>query len=129
MEYLKTIAREIPYIDIKPFSHNIINMTLAEIEVCFGGAVVALIVANSPLKDKGWGHILTAHMPLTDSLAIKNQHERALRGLHTFFTYWDTPDIDTIADEDGVITTYEPSAKEKGKTLIEYLPEYLEWHG
>lgn len=55
---LLTIASEIPYIDKRPYSHNIIGMSLSIIGEKFNDKIVYLIIENTPLQERGWGYIL-----------------------------------------------------------------------
>ena len=61
MEYIKIlddIKREIPFVDVKPYSHNIINMKLMILGEKFGEDKVKEIVSQTQLKYLGWGYIL-----------------------------------------------------------------------
>ena len=53
--YLRTIKAQIPYVDIKPYSHNIINITLSLIAEQLGDDVAKQIIASTQLKNMGWG--------------------------------------------------------------------------
>jgi hypothetical protein len=53
--YINTIKKNIPYVDIKPYSHNIINLTLTSIGEQFGNNVANKIIADTELKNMGWG--------------------------------------------------------------------------
>ena len=55
--YINTIKAEIPYVDIKPYSHNIINLTLRSIGEQFGDDVAKRLIASTKLKDLGWGWV------------------------------------------------------------------------
>ena len=59
-EYKLKILNEIPYLDIKPYSHNIISLTLQMIEDDYGVEVVRGIIKDFKLDEKGWGYILEA---------------------------------------------------------------------
>jgi hypothetical protein len=48
------VQREVPYVGIKPFSHNIIRTTLLEIEQKFGRAEANKAVRDFRLKRKGF---------------------------------------------------------------------------
>jgi len=54
----KSIREEVPYIDIKPYSHNIIGMKLEQIGNEFGLEAVKEIIIKYHLEDKGWGYVL-----------------------------------------------------------------------
>jgi len=59
MNMMEKIENEIPYIDIKPFSHNIINLELRLMEELVGEErVVEFIRDNEDLMEKGWGWIV-----------------------------------------------------------------------
>lgn len=53
--YINTIKKNIPYVDIKPYSHNIINLTLASIGEQYGDKTAKKIIADTELKNMGWG--------------------------------------------------------------------------
>jgi len=53
--YTRTIRNNIPFVDIKPYSHNIINLTLFSIVDQLGDDVAKKIIATTKLKDLGWG--------------------------------------------------------------------------
>jgi len=53
--HINTIKAEIPYVDIKPYSHNIINLTLASVAEQFGDEQAKKIIASTELKYMGWG--------------------------------------------------------------------------
>jgi len=58
-ELRKKIENEIPFIDIKPYSHNIISITLEIINHEYGEQEVVNIIAdNYELQEQGWGYIL-----------------------------------------------------------------------
>ena len=54
----KTISDEAPYVDIKEYSHNIIGMTLEQIDKEFGFEKVKEIVIKYRLDEKGWSYVL-----------------------------------------------------------------------
>tara|TARA_R100001015_G_C4474285_1_gene56889 strand:- start:54 stop:482 length:429 start_codon:yes stop_codon:yes gene_type:complete len=54
----QSIKREIPYVGIKPYSHNIISITLRAIAEEYGDEEAEYIVATTELKNMGWGYIL-----------------------------------------------------------------------
>jgi len=55
---INSIEREIPYVDKKPYSHNIININLSIIGDKFGQDKVKQIISQTNLKYLGWGYIL-----------------------------------------------------------------------
>ena len=58
-ELKQVIENEIPFIDIKPYSHNIISITLKIINDDYGEQEAINIIAdNYDLQQKGWGYIL-----------------------------------------------------------------------
>ena len=57
-EIIKNIKKEITYVDIKPYSHNIIGLELEILARDYGEEEVHNIVKNTKLKDLGWGYIL-----------------------------------------------------------------------
>ena len=48
------ILTQIPYIDIKPYSHNIISMTLQIIEDKYGVEKAIEVIKNCRLDKHGW---------------------------------------------------------------------------
>ena len=48
------ILHEIPYIDIKPFSHNIISLELRLVSEQFGQDVANQLIEHFGLDTKGW---------------------------------------------------------------------------
>tara|TARA_R110000803_G_scaffold146566_1_gene212303 strand:- start:194 stop:415 length:222 start_codon:yes stop_codon:yes gene_type:complete len=57
-EIIKKIKEEIPYIDIKPYSHNIIGLELSILEQVAGKEAVIELVKTTRLKNLGWHYIL-----------------------------------------------------------------------
>ena len=57
-EIIATIKKEIPFVDIKPFSHNIISLELRLLKEVAGEEVVVELVKSTKLKDLGWGHVV-----------------------------------------------------------------------
>jgi hypothetical protein len=57
-EIENTIKNEIPFVDVKPFSHNIINLELRLLGEVAGEAAVKKIIRETKLKHIGWGYIL-----------------------------------------------------------------------
>ncbi len=56
-EIIEKIKHEIPYVDIKPYSHNIITLQLGYLEEVAGREAVVELVQTTELKNKGWGFI------------------------------------------------------------------------
>jgi hypothetical protein len=57
-EIINKIKKEIPYVDVKPFSHNIIGLELNVLAEKYGQEEVEKIVRETNLKNIGWGYIL-----------------------------------------------------------------------
>ena len=57
-EIINKIKKEIPYVDIKPYSHNIIGLELNVLADKYGQEEVEKIVRETNLKNIGWGYIL-----------------------------------------------------------------------
>tara|TARA_R100000654_G_scaffold2545_4_gene9399 strand:- start:3550 stop:3744 length:195 start_codon:yes stop_codon:yes gene_type:complete len=57
-EIIMKIKEEIPYVDIKPFSHNIINIELRILGDNYGEEEVKKLIKSTKLKDLGWGYII-----------------------------------------------------------------------
>tara|TARA_R110002096_G_scaffold369153_1_gene562444 strand:+ start:733 stop:936 length:204 start_codon:yes stop_codon:yes gene_type:complete len=57
-ELIIAIKNEIPFVDIKPYSHNIIGLKLELLEKEFGEKEVIELIKNTNLKYLGWGYIL-----------------------------------------------------------------------
>jgi len=59
--YINTIKGQIPYVDdpinpqVKPYAHNIINLTLSSIANQYGDKTAKKIIAETELKNMGWG--------------------------------------------------------------------------
>ena len=53
-EYKKQIKNEIPYVDIKPYSHNIIYLKLQLISDEYGDDVVKGLIVELGLNKIGW---------------------------------------------------------------------------
>eukprot|EP01047_Picozoa_sp_COSAG01_P091544 COSAG01_NODE_23119_length_827_cov_5.850275_1_plen_70_part_00 len=53
-EYEVKIQNQIPYVDVRPYSHNIIAMTLAMISNKFGGEVASDTIRKLGLDRMGW---------------------------------------------------------------------------
>mgnify|MGYP003671268503 FL=1 len=50
----ESIIKEIPYIDIKPYSHNIIGLQLSAIDKKYGHDEVVKTIKEFELDKKGW---------------------------------------------------------------------------
>jgi hypothetical protein len=57
-EIINKIKKEIPYVDVKPYSHNIIGLELNVLAEKYGQEEVEKIVRETNLKNIGWGYIL-----------------------------------------------------------------------
>jgi hypothetical protein len=57
-EYRNIIKEEARYIDKKPYSHNIVSMTLACISKTYGDEEVKKAIRDFGLDKKGWGGYL-----------------------------------------------------------------------
>jgi len=53
-KHLDIIKREIPYVDIKPYSHNIISLRLRLIGEQFGDEYANKIITDYELDKLGW---------------------------------------------------------------------------
>ena len=51
---INKIKEEIPFVDIKPYSHNIIGLQLQLLAEKFGQAEANKVIRETPLKDLGW---------------------------------------------------------------------------
>ncbi len=59
LEYIiDKIENEIDFVDVKPYSHNIIALWLKILEEQYGKDEVFEIINNSDLYHLGWGHIV-----------------------------------------------------------------------
>ena len=54
-QIIAKIKQEIPYVDVKPYSHNIISLELTILEEVAGREAVVELVKTTELKNKGWG--------------------------------------------------------------------------
>ena len=52
------ILHEIPYIDIKPYSHNIISLELRLISEKYGMTTANQVIEDFRLDTKGWSKII-----------------------------------------------------------------------
>lgn len=57
-QIIEKIKQEIPFVDIKPFSHNIISLELRLLEKKYGEEEVKNLIKSTKLKDLGWGHFI-----------------------------------------------------------------------
>jgi len=55
---INKIKEEIPFVDIKPYSHNLIGLELELLAETFGQAEANKVIRETPLKDLGWGWVL-----------------------------------------------------------------------
>ena len=53
-EIIATIKKEIPFVDVKPFSHNIINLELRLLSEKYGIEEANKLIENTKLKYLGW---------------------------------------------------------------------------
>ena len=53
-----TIDKEVDYVDLKPFSHNIIGLALGEAADKFGNEVANDLIEEFELEAKGWSKVL-----------------------------------------------------------------------
>ncbi len=58
-QIIDKIMGEIPYIDIKPFSHNIIAIQLNILASEFGQDEANEVIRTTELKDLGWGWVIS----------------------------------------------------------------------
>lgn len=54
---LATIDKEVDYVDIKPYSHNIIGLALQSAAEKFGHEVANDIIEEFELEDLGWSKV------------------------------------------------------------------------
>lgn len=57
-DIISIIEKEIPYVDIKQYSHNIIGLALRNLNDLCGREAVVELVKTTELKNLGWGYIL-----------------------------------------------------------------------
>ena len=57
-DIINTIKKEIPFVNVKPYSHNIISINLFILEKEYGQEEVNKLIEKTKLKDLGWGWIL-----------------------------------------------------------------------
>ena len=53
-ELIKAIKDQIPYVDIKPYSHNIIGLKLQMLSTEYGQEEANKLIRETKLKDIGW---------------------------------------------------------------------------
>lgn len=53
-EWREDIENEVPYVDVKPFSHNIIGICLGAIAKNFGKSEAEKAITDFGLRDLGW---------------------------------------------------------------------------
>jgi len=53
-EWRSVIAKEAPYVGVKPYSHNIIGLALGAIAKDHGQAEANKAIVDFELEDKGW---------------------------------------------------------------------------
>ena len=53
-ELIKAIKDQIPYVDIKPYSHNIIGLKLQMLSTEYGQEESNKLIRETKLKDIGW---------------------------------------------------------------------------
>lgn len=56
-EWIETISEEIPYIDVKPYSHNIISVALQAIAKQFGVEEANKVIDDFDLEPYGWSKV------------------------------------------------------------------------
>ena len=68
-EYIKIVDRidaEVDFVDLKPYSHNIINISLQQAAKKYGNAVANDLIEEFNLEDLGW-----SKQPLEDDIEWK----------------------------------------------------------
>jgi hypothetical protein len=53
-EYREQIENEVPYVDIRPYSHNIIGLVLGQIAHVYGKAEANKAIEDFDLESLGW---------------------------------------------------------------------------
>lgn len=56
-DWRKGIKKEVPYVDIKPYSHNIISLSLGAIAKEFGQAEANKAIVDFDLESLGWAQV------------------------------------------------------------------------
>ncbi len=56
-EWRNSIKKEVPFIDIKPFSHNIISIALGGIHESFGKEELNKAIVDFKLESFGWSQL------------------------------------------------------------------------
>ncbi len=105
-QIIKKIKQEIPFIDVKPFSHNIISLELRLLEEKFGEEEVYNLINSTDLKYKGWGHIVLETDILNGKYDIGNKAKKMWSKLADYvncrFKYFpNTGVVDKIATKCG----------------------------
>ena len=63
------ILMEAPFIDIKPYSHNLVGLYLRDLKnLCEGTTYLDNILTSTPLPIMGWKHLLSDSEILTDEM-------------------------------------------------------------
>jgi len=75
LEYIiDKIYDEIDFVDVKPYSHNIISIWFRILEEQYGKGEVVEIINNTDLYDAGWGWIVDEYWEERDR---KRQEKKA----------------------------------------------------
>ena len=53
----KAIQQEVPFVDVKPYSHNIISLVLSKIARTWGQASANKTIRDFDLKSLGWHEV------------------------------------------------------------------------
>jgi len=53
-EWVEVIGEEVDYVDVKPFSHNIISIALSAIAKEWGNNTTNRVIEDFGLEDLGW---------------------------------------------------------------------------
>jgi len=56
-EWRGIILKEVPFIDVKPYSHNIINIALQGVNEDYGTKEANKIIVDYRLERKGWAKV------------------------------------------------------------------------
>lgn len=57
-QWKKAISKEVPFVDTKPFSHNIINLALGAVAEKFGKGSANQIIDELKLEKLGWKKVI-----------------------------------------------------------------------
>lgn len=72
------IRMEAPFIDFKPYSHNLVGLYLRDmIKLCEGTTYLDNVLLSTPLPIMGWKHLLSDEKLLTDE--VEKQMKRQLK--------------------------------------------------